>query len=254
MSSNLPSVSIVTVAYNSAQTIADTINSVAAQDYPSIQHIVVDGASSDGTVEVVRGCTSANVELVSEKDDGIYDAINKGIKLASGDIIGILNSDDLFAENDVVSAVAKAMHNEALDVLYGDVAFVRGHNLDQPVRRFSSRRFSPERIEWGWMPAHPALFVRRGIYSSVGEYKTNFHIASDFDMVARIFKINNLKFRYMPRVMVMMRLGGVSTGGFRNTILLNKEVYRALRENNYNSNWLKILSKYPAKLLEFLHR
>ena len=246
--------SIITVAFNAAHTIADTLASVAAQTYPSIEHIVVDGASTDDTLDVIKHQGKHVARLISEPDSGIYDAMNKGLGVATGEIIGFLNADDVYADTEVLARVSAAMEQGRLDALFGDVEFVSHERPYSPLRRFSSRYFRPDRIAWGWMPAHPTLFLKRHVYECFGLFRTDYRIAGDFELVARIFHGNTLKYRHMPEVMVRMRTGGISTRGWRNTLLLNREVLRACRENGIKTNLPKILSKYPAKLLEFLRR
>ena len=212
----------------------------------------MDGGSTDGTLAVLAHHSASIAKLIPGPDKGIYDALNKGVAAATGDIVGFLHSDDVYARDDVIATVAARMQSESLDALYGDVAFVPADNTGRIVRVYSSRRFSPSRIGWGWMPAHPALFVRRGVYREHGAFKTDYRIAADFEFVARIFSSRRLRYAYLPQVLVKMRLGGVSTRGWRNTLTLNREVLRACRENGIDTNYLKILSKYPAKLLEFM--
>lgn len=244
-------VSVITVCYNSASTIGEALDSVAAQTWPDVEHIVVDGASSDGTQDIVRGRNTKVVHFISEPDKGIYDAMNKGIALASGDIICILNADDVYPHDLVLSQVVHQMQSRQLDALLGDIAFFHSNDPAKLFRRYNSGRFSPDRIAWGWMPAHPGLFLKREVYDRVGYFRTDYRIAGDFEFVARIFSNGQLCYEHFPEVLVKMRAGGVSTGGWRNTVLLNKEVLRACRENGISTNWLKILSKYPAKLVEY---
>lgn len=247
-------ISVITVCFNAVNTIADTLVSVATQDHPDIEHIVVDGASTDGTLEVVKHHGQHVARVISEPDQGIYDAMNKGLGLATGDVIGFLNADDVYANNGVLERIAAIMEREGLDALFGDAEFVSPDRPDQPLRRYRSERFRPERIAWGWMPAHPALFLKRNVYERFGKFRTDYRIAGDFELVARMFHGGTLTYRHMPEVLVRMRTGGISTGGWRNTLLLNREVLRACRENGIATSLPKILSKYPAKLLEFLHR
>lgn len=245
-------ISVITVAFNAAHTIGDTLASVAGQTYPDIEHIVVDGASTDGTLEIIEHHGAPVARLISEPDQGIYDAMNKGLHVVTGDVIGFLNADDVYAAPDVLARVAAIMATEKLDALFGDAEFVSPGRPDRPVRRYRSDRFCPERIAWGWMPAHPTLFLRREVFERFGLFKTDYRIAGDFELVARIFHGGTLQYRHLPEVLVRMRTGGVSTGGWRNTILLNHEVLRACRENGIDTNLFKILSKYPRKLLEFV--
>lgn len=245
-------ITIVTVAYNAASTVASTIRSVATQTYSDLEHIVIDGASQDKTVEIVRQSSGRISRLVSEPDLGVYDAMNKGLMLASGDVIGFLNADDVYAGPAVLSRVMTVMEAEGLDALLGDVEFFRPEHPARTVRRYRSARFTPDRIAWGWMPAHPALFLRRHVYERFGLFRTDYRIAGDFEYCARIFHEKRLVYRSLPETLVRMRVGGISTGGWRSTLLLNREVLRACRENGIHTNILKISSKYPAKLLEFL--
>ena len=215
---------------------------------------MVDGSSTDGTLDIIERHRKHIFRLISEPDQGIYDAMNKGLILATGEVIGFLNADDVYADNEVLERVSATMAKEELDALFGDAGFVNPDRPDQPVRRYRSERFHPDRIAWGWMPAHPTLFLRRHVYERFGMFRTDYRIAGDFELVARMFHSGTLSYRYLPEVLVRMRTGGISTGGWRNTILLNKEVLRACRENGIQTSLPKILSKYPAKLLEFLRR
>lgn len=247
-------ISVITVAFNAEHTIGETLDSVSVQGHPDIEHIVVDGASTDGTLEVVKRHGQHVARLISEPDHGIYDAMNKGLRLATGDIIGFLNADDVYVDTGVLARVSATMEAEQLDALFGDAEFVSPDRPGRPLRRYRSAHFHPGRIAWGWMPAHPTLFLRRQVYERFGLFRTDYRIAGDFELVARMFHGDTLKYRHVPEVLVRMRTGGVSTGGWRNTLLLNREVLRACRENGISTSLPKILSKYPAKLLEFIRR
>ncbi|HEV8327384.1 MAG TPA: glycosyltransferase family 2 protein [Nitrospiraceae bacterium] len=245
-------ISIITAVFNAAGTVEETLLSVAQQTHPEVEHVVVDGASNDATLEIIARHRDKLTRVVSEPDHGVYDAMNKGIKRASGDVIGFLNADDLYASKDILSRVVDIMERENLDALFGDVEFFRPKDPTRTVRRYRSARFSPDQIALGWMPAHPALFLRRRVYERYGLFRTDYRIAGDFEYCARIFHSNTLVYRSLPETLVRMRIGGISTSGWRNTLLLNREVLRACRENGIDTNILKIFSKYPAKLLEFL--
>ena len=247
-------ISIITVCYNSAATIEDTLQSVANQNYNNIEHIVIDGGSTDGTLEILDRYRSKIACLVSEPDAGLYDAMNKGIARASGDIIAFLNADDFYSASTVLAMVARRMADENLDLLYGDVVFFRPDKPGHVVRRYTSKKFAPEMLAYGWMPAHPALFVGRQVFEEVGRFKEDYKIAGDYEFIARIFSMLQPRYEYVPEVLVTMRTGGVSAAGWRNTVLLNQEVLRACRENGLKTNMLKILSKYPYKILEFIFR
>lgn len=245
-------ITIITVCYNSAATIAGTLDSVAGQSWPEIEHIVIDGASTDSTSYVVKSRGKRVTRFISEPDKGIYDAMNKGVALATGDILAFLNADDIYIHTEVLAEVAKKFENSDIEGLFGDVIFFDPKNPDKIIRRYNSGRFSPEKLAWGWMPSHPALFLRREVYQKVGPFRTDYRIAGDFEFIIRAFGSGKLRYEYVPEVWVKMRAGGISTGGWRNTMLLNWEVLRACRENGIKTNIFKILSKYPAKMLEFL--
>ena len=167
-------------------------------------------------------------------------------------MVCFLNADDRYANTEVIAAIAHHMEKEQLDALAGDVAFFRAEAPEQMVRRYSSSRFKPERLAWGWMPSHPTLFIRRTIYQQVGPFRTDFKIAGDYEWITRAFKTGSLQYQHKAEVLVYMQMGGISTRGWRNTLLLNQEVLRACRDNGVSTNWFKILSKYPIKLLEYI--
>lgn len=245
-------VSVITVCFNSASTLERALQSVVDQDWPDVEHIVIDGASTDSTMEILQRFRPHLAHLVSEPDKGVYDAMNKGLDRASGDIICFLNSDDEYASSQVLSLIATQMREHKLDALMGDVGFFYKKNPMRMVRRYRSDRFTPARLSWGWMPAHPALFLHKNVVQRVGRFKTDYRIAGDFEFIIRAFHGHTLRYRHLPEVLVRMQVGGASTSGWRAKILLNQEVLRACRENRLDTNMLKILSKYPMKLLELL--
>jgi len=247
--------SIITVTFNSAATISNTLNSIANQDHSDIEYIVIDGKSTDSTIDIIRNNSHLISKSVVEPDFGIYDAMNKGLALATGEVIAFLHSDDVYASSNVVSKVNFCFEKYSLDALYGDINYFHENDSRKVIRRYSSHRFMPSLIGWGWMPAHPSLFLHRNVYDKYGHFKIDFKIAGDYEFVARIFHENTLRYHYLPEVLVNMRMGGVSTGGIMNSLLLNREVLRACRENNIPTNIFKILSKYPAKLIDsFFYR
>lgn len=246
-------VSVITVCYNSARTLERALQSVAEQDWPNVYHIVIDGGSTDGSADILEAFRSQLAYMVSEPDHGIYDAMNKGLAHANGDIICFLNADDQYASSQVLTLVASKMQEHKLDALMGDVGFFHERDPRRMVRRYRSDRFTPERLACGWMPAHPALFLGKEVVQRVGGFKTNYRIAGDFEFIVRTFHGHTLRYRHLPEVLVHMQTGGASTCGWRSKILLNQEVLRACRENGLSTNMLKILSKYPIKLLEMLH-
>lgn len=245
-------VSVITVCYNSAKTLGRTLRSVSEQDYQHVEHIVIDGGSSDGCADILAAYRPRLAHLVSEPDHGIYDAMNKGLALACGEVICFLNADDYYASPEVLSQVMRKMQTEKLDALMGDVGYFRKESSQRIVRRYRSDRFTPERLAWGWMPAHPALFLKKKVIQRVGKFNPDYRIAGDFEFIIRAFYGHALRYEHIPEVLVHMQAGGASTGGWRSKVLLNREVLRACRENGLQTHMLKILSKYPAKLLEIL--
>lgn len=245
-------ISVVMASFNSAETIAASIESFLDQDYSDKELLVIDGASTDSTMKIVESFQSPLIKWTSERDAGIYDGINKGIRAASGDIIGVLHSNDLFSSKSTLSDIWAAFEGPRFDVVYADAAFFRSLTDRRITRRYRSKHFSRERIAWGWMPAHTTLFARRAIFEEFGYYKTKYRIAADFEFVARIFKGNDISAHYVPEIWVHMSSGGASTGGLKSKILLNREVIRACRENGIETNYAMILSKYPLKLLEYI--
>lgn len=249
-----PLISVITVCYNSATTLSRALQSVADQDWSKIEHIVIDGASTDGSRAIIERFRPQLAQVISEPDKGIYDAMNKGLDRASGDIVCFLNADDQYAANTVLSRVATLMYEHQLDALMGDVGFFHQANPQRMVRRYRSNRFTPGRLAWGWMPAHPALFLSRAMVRRVGRFKTDYRIAGDYEFIVRAFHGQEVRYRHLPEVLVNMQTGGASTGGFGAKLRLNREVLRACRENGLQTNIVKILSKYPAKILELLRR
>ena len=248
-------ISIITVTFNSEKTLQDTLDSVLRQDYRNIEHIIIDGGSTDSTVDIIRAyaskTTSHSVKWVSEKDHGIYDAMNKGIAMATGDVIGILNSDDYFTSNDVVSKLIKPFSDEEIDAVYGDIHFIHDKEREKITRYYSSKMFSPFWIRFGFMPAHPSLYVRKEIYDKVGLYKLDYKIGADFEMVVRMFHVHKIKAHYINMDFVTMRNGGASTSGVQSHKLLLQEDARACRENGLYSNQFLISLKYLYKVFEF---
>jgi glycosyltransferase involved in cell wall biosynthesis len=247
-------ISIITVVWNNESTIKDAINSVLGQIYKNIEYIIIDGASTDGTIDIVKSYGDKITKFISEPDKGLYDAMNKGIQLATGDIVGILNSDDFYIDEFVIEKVVRTFKEEKVDSVFADLVFVKADNLDKTVRYYDSGKFNPSKLAYGWMPAHPTFFVKREFYERYGVFRTDLKIAADFDILARFLFTHKLSYHYMQEVLVKMRVGGVSTGGFKSKILLNKEVLQVCEENGIETNIFKILLKYPQKVLEILKK
>lgn len=246
-------ISVITVCFNSVDTIEDAIRSVAEQTYSDVEHIIIDGGSTDGTQDVVARFHGVVSTWISEPDNGIYDAMNKGIAVASGDVVGFLNADDIYAHPGVLSKVVEAFAADHVDACYGDVVFVR-EDMQNVVRYYRSSRFSPERLAYGWMPAHPTLFLKRGLFRDYGVFKTDYRIAADYELVVRLFRVHRISYRYIPEVLVKMRVGGVSTRGIKSNYILSREIVRACRENGVSTNLFKVFLKYPVKLMELVSR
>lgn len=222
-------ISVITASYNCAATIADALKSVAEQSHPAVEHVVVDGASRDGTWEAVQALRSPRVVALSEPDRGIYDALNKGIARSSGDVVGFLHADDVFADRNVLARVAEAFGDPAVDAVYGDLQYVRQDDLARVVRYWRAQPFAPELLKRGWMPPHPTLYVRRSLYERLGGYDASYRIAADYELILRLFSLPGLRAFYIPHVLVKMRVGGVSNRSLRLIVRKSAEDLRALR-------------------------
>jgi len=245
-------VSIITVTLNSEKTIKDAINSVLKQTYENIEYIVVDGKSKDSTVEIVNSYGSKVNKFLSEPDKGIYDAMNKGIRLATGDVVGILNSDDFYIDENVIEKVVKAFEEKEVDSLFANLVFVRPNNLEKTVRLYNSSQFNPSKFAYGWMPAHPTFFVKRAFYEKYGLFNTGYKIAADFELLVRFLFKHRISYYYLDDILIKMRTGGVSTRNFRSNWILNKEIIRACFENGIKTNLFKVSLKYFKKVFELI--
>ena len=241
-------ISIITVVWNNKETIKDAINSVLNQTYKDIEYIIIDGASTDGTIDIVKSYGDKITKFVSEPDDGLYDAMNKGISLATGDVVGILNSDDFYIDEFVIQKVVGEFEEKKVDSVYADLVFVKPENLEKTVRYYDSSQFNLSKFAYGWMPAHPTFFVKREVYNKYGVFRTDLKIAADFDILARFLYTHKISYSYMQDVLVKMRVGGVSTS-FSSIWINNMEALKVCKENGINTNIFKILSKYPSKIL-----
>jgi glycosyltransferase involved in cell wall biosynthesis len=247
-----PTISIITVSFNSIRTLADTINSVLAQTYQNIEYIVIDGSSTDGTADLVKSFGNRISKFISEPDNGIYDAINKGIKLSTGDVVGIINSDDFFSDAKIIEKVAKSFEMNEIDAVFGDACFVDPVETSRIVRYYSSKKFNMGKFRFGFMPAHPSFYVRRELFDKLGYYRTDYKIAADFELLLRFLLINRIRYRYLEIPFVSMRTGGVSNRSVFSNFILNREISRACRENGIRTNYLQIYSKYFTKIFEYL--
>ena len=247
-------ISIVTASYNSAATIADTLKSIAAQTYLDIEHLVIDGGSKDSTLEIVREQGGPDLKLVSEPDRGIYDAMNKGLAMATGEIVGFLNSDDMYADPQVLERIANAFRDPRVDIVFGDIIFVSQQDTTRVVRLWTSRPYTPGLCASGWMPPHPSLYVRRSVYQKHGGYDLTFPAAADFEMALRLLDKASLKSAYIPHVQVRMRMGGQSTRSIRNIISGSREVSRACRKHGLPGGARFAIKRLLAKVPQLLRR
>ena len=248
--------SIITVCYNSEGTIEECLRSVEDQSYSDIEHIIVDGGSTDRTVDIIRNFSRGKNNIIwkSDEDEGIYDAMNIGIDMSSGDIISILNSDDKLASNEIISRVSRSfLQCRDIDAVLTGIEFVNEGN--KRTRRVRANLFNPSRLAYGWMPPHPGMFLRRSVYSQVGKYAIDYRIAADYEFCVRAFLQHAVSFMVIDFISVQMRPGGVSTSGFGSTITITREIVRACRENNIVPNMPLLIFRLPIKwVLSVLRR
>jgi glycosyltransferase involved in cell wall biosynthesis len=247
-------ISIITASFNSASTIADTLYSISVQTHQEVEHLVIDGASSDRTLQIVRDRGSPGLKIISETDRGIYDAMNKGLAVATGEVVGFLNSDDMYADTEVLERVAKAFGDPRVDIVYGDIVFVSQQDTTRVVRLWTSRPHAPGLCATGWMPPHPSLYVRRSVYEKHGGYDLAFPAAADFEMALRLLDKASLRSAYIPHVQVRMRMGGQSTRSIRNIISGSREVSRACRKHGLPGGVRFAVMRLLAKVPQFLRR
>lgn len=245
-------ISVITITYNSAKTLPRALESVQSQNYDDIEHIIVDGASTDGTREIVEAYAAKhkNVRWISEKDKGIYNALNKGIHLATGDVIGFLHSDDVLKNADSIGHIAAIFADKSVEVVYGDLQYCRGKKV---IRRWVSNAFECNSLKYGWMPPHPTMYVRKEVYEQVGEYDEWFHISADYDMILRIFSAG-YKTHYLPEVLVCMEVGGASNKNTKARLSKTQEDYIALKKNHIGAGYFTVACKQLRKLKQFLRK
>jgi glycosyltransferase involved in cell wall biosynthesis len=248
-------ISVITVCYNSARTIGDTLRSVREQTYENIEHIVVDGCSMDSTLKVVAIEGTHVAKLVSEKDKGIYDAMNKGMALATGDIVGFINADDFYPSVDVISTVAAIFESSGADSCFGDLCYVQQNEVSRIVRYWKACVFRPGLFESGWCPPHPTFFVRRAVYQRLGGFNLNYKIAADVELMARFLEAGGITSRYIPKVLVHMRMGGTTNRNLHNIVKQNLEIRRGLLALGLRFSWLSFLwNKVLSRAFQFVQR
>jgi len=248
-------VSIITPSFNSAKTIADTLKSVVSQTYSNIEHIIIDGGSNDGTIDIVRKYKNSASKVVSELDEGIFDAMNKGIRMAKGDIIGILNSDDFYISNSVIEKVVEKMQETGADCLWGDLVYVDKNDINKIVRRWKSSPYKKGKFQRGWMPPHPAFFARKWVYEKYGVFNLGLaKVSADYEIMLRFLERYRIKSTYLPEVLVKMRTGGISNRNIKQIIIGNIECYQAWKINGLKISPFIIFLKPLSKAFQFFER
>jgi glycosyltransferase involved in cell wall biosynthesis len=246
-------VSIITVVYNNEMTINEAIISVLSQSYSNIEYLIIDGNSSDKTVQIINNHKGKLGYFISEKDAGIYDAMNKGIKAATGDVVGILNSDDLYYDHTVIETVmSQFLLNPSLDIIYGDLVYVKSDDIDKVIRNWKSNSYYNNFFDNGNVPPHPSLFVKKSVYEEAGLFNLDFKLAADYEFMLRVFKKNNFKSKYINKVIVKMRLGGATNQSFSNIIKQNKEILLAWKNNNLKAPLLLMPLRIIKRLCQFI--
>ena len=247
--------SIITVTYNSERTLRDTMESILSQTFQDFEYIIVDGSSKDATLDIIREYEPlfrGKMRYVSEPDKGIYDAMNKGFAMATGDVIGILNSDDFFTSEDVLQAVVDGFAGEYVDAVYADIHYVNTDDLTKCVRYYSSSVFRPWMMRFGMIPAHPSFYCRKAVYDQYGSFDTTYRIAADFEILLRLIFIHRIRTRYVKKDFVTMRLGGASTTGYGSWSLIMKEHLQIMKQHGVVTNRFLLSLRYIYKLFEFL--
>ena len=247
-----PLITIITVVFNGAETLKDTIESVMIQSYENIEHIIVDGGSSDGTIDILRQYDHVIDYWLSEKDDGIYDAMNKGLALSSGEYVGMLNADDIFSRENVVQDIVDKLCTTKVDAIFSCLNIVDKNNLENILRKYRVAELDSSLLRIGIMPAHPTFYCKKTCYEEAGFYKTNYKIAADFEMLVRLLVKQKISWAFIDKVTVTMRTGGVSNSGFMSSIKLNSEIIKACKDNGLYTNWLFLTLKLPFRLLELI--
>lgn len=242
--------SIITVCYNSFSTIEQTIKSVLSQTFKDFEYIVVDGGSNDGTVQILEKYSS-QLSFISEKDKGIYDAMNKGLKIAKGEIVGMIGSDDFYPSTDVLEAVANAFEKYQTDAIYGDKQFVNPENTTKIVRYWTVGEYKKENWLKGWMPPHLSFYLKKSVYDKIGPYRTDFTCSADYELMLRALYKNNCSAQYLPKVVMTMRNGGTSTASWKHRLVANKEDRKAWNVNNLKPKWYTLWWKPISKVTQF---
>jgi len=247
----LVKITVVTAVYNGAETIEDTLRSVALQTHPDIEHIVVDGASTDATLAIVERYRNGIARLISEPDRGVYDAMNKGLSVATGEIVGFLNADDVFATPTVLSRIAETLAPADIDASYANLDYVSQTDPTRIVRRWRSTSYRPGLFERGWMPAHPTFYAKRHVYDAFGGFDLSFKLQADFELTMRLMRVHDIRTTFVPEVWIKMRTGGMSNNSVRNVVRGNMEAYQACRKHCLQVPPWFMLTKVASRLSQF---
>ena len=248
-------VSIITITYNSEKTLNDTIDSIISQTYDNIEYIIIDGGSSDKTINIVNSYTNKISKFISEKDHGIYDAMNKGLKLATGNIVGILNSDDVYYDNTIIEKIVEKFKKENVESVYGDLYYVEEENLNKVARCWKSSVFKKNSFAKGWHPPHPTFFVKKEIYNIYGYFDLNMKVSADFELMLRFLERYKISTSYLPEVIVKMRLGGESNQSIKNILVGNKSILKAFEKNRIQVNkFTYLFYRFLPKIIQILKR
>lgn len=248
-------ITIITITFNSSSTLQDTIESVLIQNYPNIEYLIIDGNSSDNTLDIIKSYETkfnGRLKWISEKDHGIYDAMNKGIRMATGDVIGLLNSDDFLSSPDAVAKQIDLLEKSGADAVYGDVQYVKWDNLSSPVRYYSSAGFKRWKMRMGFMPAHPTFYCKKEIYEKYGLFNLDYKIAADFECLLRFIFVHHIKTVYNPMQVVTMRTGGASSSGWKSHKQIMKDHLKALHEHHIYSNVFILSLRYIFKVKDLI--
>ena len=245
-------ISIITICFNSSKTIEKTFQSIKNQSYQNLEYIVVDGGSSDDTLKIIKNYSSCISNYISESDKGLYDAMNKGISMATGDIIGILNSDDIFVDNYVLEKVAKFHTKNSIDASVGNIT--QFNKNDKVIRKYSAKNWSPNKLKIGFMPAHPAIFFKRDLFENYGKYRLDFASGADYELIIRFFLRNKITWKYSDITTTAMLIGGISSSGYKSYKLISREIKKALDLNNIKFSYFKVLLRVIWKLNGFLKK
>ena len=247
-------ISIITVCYNSAKTIEKTLQSIGNQTYKNIEYIIVDGNSTDNTLSIIKKYEKAlNITWISEKDEGLYDAMNKGIKMSTGDYIGILNSDDVFYNNNTIDDVAKFISaNRDVDAITGDI--VQHNSEGKVIRKYSSKNWTPPKLKIGFMPPHPSIFIKKELFSKLGNYRNDYKIGADYELIIRFFLKNKIQYKYSGITTTSMEIGGASSSGLKSYNIITKEIKKAFEQNGIQYDPIKVQFRFLWKILGYLNK